>query len=54
MAEDDDKFLAEMESKLKLGEDEEEKLDFKEMTDEEKEKLSRANLDEDLLRGKDG
>ena len=43
-----------MESKLKIDEDEDEKLNFTEMTDEEKDRLSKANLDEDLLKDKDG
>jgi len=47
---DDDTFIAEMESKLKIVEDEDEKLAFTELTDEEKERLAKANLDEDLLR----
>lgn len=51
---DDDTFIAEMESKLKIVEDEDEKLAFTELTDEEKERLAKANLDDDLLRDKDG
>jgi len=51
---DDDTFIAEMESKLKIVEDEDEKLAFTELTDEEKERLAKANLDEDLLRDWDG
>lgn len=51
---DDDTFIAEMESKMKIEEDEDEKLAFTELTDEEKERLAKANLDEDLLRDRDG
>lgn len=54
MDKDDEKFIAEMESSLKIEEDEDEKLNFTEMTDEEKERLAKANLDEDLLKDKDG
>lgn len=48
-----DKFLAEMESKLKLQEDEDQVLGH-EMSNEEKIKLAAAQLDEEFLRGKDG
>ena len=39
---------------MKIEEDEDEKLAFTELTDEEKERLAKANLDEDLLRDRDG